>query len=272
MTLLDCKQIKDRFAALKTREDVATLLGLTDRALRYRFYGLPIADQYKTFELKKKSGGTRIITAPDRPLKVIQHRLYRLLECVYEPKAAVHGFTAGRSIKSNAVQHSKNKWVLNVDIYEFFPSINFGRVRGMFMANPYKCNPQVATILAKICCVNNQLPQGAPTSPIVSNMICARLDAHMNRLAASAKCKYTRYADDLTLSTFQNRFPNAIAEVKIVDGQTKCVAGPRLLRAIRRNGFKGERIENSLIQPEPTTRSNWSRCERESQCAANIHS
>jgi RNA-directed DNA polymerase len=237
MTTLDCDAIRQKFTALATRADVASLLGLTDKALRYRLYALSIQNQYQTFEIKKKSGGSRVITAPDLQLKRIQHRLHRILECVYEPKAAVHGFTAARSIKSNAEQHPKNKWVLNVDISEFFPSINFGRVRGMFMANPYNCAPQVATVLAKICCVNNQLPQGAPTSPIVSNMICARLDAHMNRLAASTKCKYTRYADDLTISTFRSRFPKEIAELKPVSGKIKCVPGPKLIRVIRRNGF-----------------------------------
>lgn len=238
MTPLDCDQARKSFAALRTRADVAALLGLTDRALRYRLYGSTIADQYKIFEVKKKSGGARIITAPHGPLKKIQHRLHRILECVYDPKAAVQGFTRNCSIKSNAAEHPKTKWVLNVDISEFFPSINFGRVRGMFMANPYNCTPEVATILARICCVNNQLPQGAPTSPIVSNMVCARLDAHMNRLAASAKCKYTRYADDLTLSTFRTRFPKEIAENKLVEGEPKCVPGPRLIRVIRRNGFR----------------------------------
>jgi RNA-directed DNA polymerase len=221
MTPVDCEHIKKSFAALQTRADVATLLGLTDKALRYRFYGLSLTEQYTTFEVPKKSGGSRIITAPNDPLKRIQRRLLRILECIYEPKAAVHGFTTGCSIKSNADEHPKTKWILNADVSEFFPCINFGRVRGMFMAHPYKCTAQVATILARICCVNNQLPQGAPTSPIVSNMICARLDAHMNRLAASAKCKYTRYADDLTLSTFQTRFQKDIAEIKLVGGETK---------------------------------------------------
>jgi RNA-directed DNA polymerase len=170
MTPLDCDDVKKRFAALRTRADLASLLGLTDRALRYRFFALTIADQYERFEIKKKSGGLRIITAPHRPLKQIQRRLHRILECVFEPKAAVQGFTKGCSIKSNAEEHPKPKWVLNIDIREFFPSINFGRVRGMFMANPYNCTPEVATILARICCVQNQLPQGGPTSPIVSTV------------------------------------------------------------------------------------------------------
>jgi RNA-directed DNA polymerase len=249
MTEPFCEQIRQGFAALRTRADVATLLGLTDRALRYRFYALSTTSQYQIFKIKKRSGGFRIIAAPEGPLKYIQHRLHRVLECIYEPKAAVHGFTAGCSIKSNAKEHLRTKWVLNVDISEFFPSINFGRVRGMFMANPYNCTPQVATILAQICCVNNQLPQGSPTSPIVSNMICARLDAHMNRLAASAKCRYTRYADDMTLSTFQTRFPKDIAEIKLVEGETKCVPGPRLVRVVRRNGFELNHSKIRLSSP-----------------------
>jgi RNA-directed DNA polymerase len=80
-------------------------------------------------------------------------------------------------------------------------------------------------------------------------MICARLDAHMNRLAASSKCRYTRYADDLTLSTFQNQFPKTVAELKIVDGQMKCVPGPRLIKAIRRNGFQINASKIRLSNP-----------------------
>jgi hypothetical protein len=116
MTPLDFQQIKDSFATLKTREDVAVLLGLTDKALRYRLYGLRVADQYKTFELKKKSGGVRIIMTPDPALKFIQHQLHRILECVYQPKPAVHGFTVDRSIKSNADQHPKTTWQIHTSV------------------------------------------------------------------------------------------------------------------------------------------------------------
>jgi RNA-directed DNA polymerase len=235
---LDCDKTKTEFASLKSRSDVAHLLALTDRALRYRLYGLKQSNQYTSFEIRKKSGGTRIILAPDRILKRIQRQLLAILECVYEPKNVVHGFNIDRSIKTNAQQHPKSRWLLNVDISEFFPSINFGRVRGMFMASPYKCTAEVATVLSQICCFENQLPQGAPTSPIVSNMLCARLDAHMIHLAGRYKCTYTRYADDITLSTFQNSFPKDLAELKKIDGKQRCFAGPRLMRVMRRNGFK----------------------------------
>ncbi len=76
----------------------------------------------------------------------------------------------------------------------------------MLMASPYSRPPPVATVLANICCVDNQLPQGAPTSPIIANMLCARLDAHLSRLSGAYRCTYTRYADDLTFSTDQTLF------------------------------------------------------------------
>ncbi|MBC8031254.1 MAG: trypsin-like peptidase domain-containing protein [Pyrinomonadaceae bacterium] len=233
------EEIRTQFTSLRSRSDVASLLGVTDRALRYRLYGLPIPSQYVVFEIRKKSGGLRSIAAPIPPLKILQRRLRKILECVYEPKDVVHGFTVERSIKTNATRHEKSKHVLNVDISEFFLSINLGRVRGMFMAAPYKCEKEVATVLAQIACLEGKLPQGAPTSPIISNMLCARLDAHMNRLAGSFKCTYSRYADDLTLSTLQTKFPREVAELRIVDGQPKCFAGPKLIRVLtRRNGFK----------------------------------
>ncbi len=97
----DCEQVKNAFASLRERSDVASLLGLTDRALRYRLYARPLRNQYQTFELRKKSGGVRTITAPNATLKSIQRRLRATLECVYEPKAAVHGFNVGCSIKTS---------------------------------------------------------------------------------------------------------------------------------------------------------------------------
>jgi S1-C subfamily serine protease len=95
----------------------------------------------------------------------------------------------------------------------------------------------VATVLAQICCVDNQLPQGAPTSPIVANMVCARLDAHLSRLAGVYRCNYTRYADDLTFSTHQSFFPKELADRKMLDGKLLWASGIKLSRTIRKNGF-----------------------------------
>ena len=236
---LSREEIKAKFAALSSRHDVAALLGVSDQALRYNLYvGGVKESKYIRFNVRKKSGGVRPIIAPDGFIKIIQTRLHTVLQCVYEPKDVVQGFTLTKSIVSNADQHDQRRWVLNVDIADFFPSINFGRVRGMLMASPYNLSATVATVLANICCVDNQLPQGAPTSPIIANMLCARLDAHLSRLSGAYRCSYTRYADDLTFSTDQALFPGELAERKLIDGKLEWVPGHKLNRTIRKNGFQ----------------------------------
>ena len=131
----------------------------------------------------------------------------------------------------------KKSYVFNLDIKDFFPSINFGRVYGLLLAKPYECTREVATVLAQICTVNNTLPQGAPTSPTVSNMICARMDSELRRLAQRNRCTYTRYADDLTFSTSMPSFPPDIAKVvKDISG-THVHVGSELGSIINDNGF-----------------------------------
>ncbi len=187
------------------------------------------------FTIPKKSGGTREISAPASPIKIIQSKLKQVLETVYKPKPATHGFVAGRSIISNARLHKKRRYVLNIDLENYFPTIHFGRVRGMFMGNPYNLNNEVATILAQICCHQGVLPQGAPTSPIISNMICARLDAKLQQLAKEHQCTYSRYADDITFSTNRSKFPSALAHLSDI-GQAEI--GDELSSVIHDNGFQ----------------------------------
>lgn len=236
---LSREEIKAKFHALSSRQDVAALLGVSDQALRYNLYVSGVKEsKYIRFNVRKKSGGVRPIIAPDGFIKIIQTRLHKVLQSVYEPKDVVQGFTMTKSIVSNADQHDQRRWVLNVDLADFFPSVNFGRVRGMLMASPYNLSATVATVLANICCVDNQLPQGAPTSPIIANMLCARLDAHLSRLSGAYRCSYTRYADDLTFSTNQALFPSELAERKLINGKLEWVPGNKLNRTIRKNGFQ----------------------------------
>jgi RNA-directed DNA polymerase len=103
------------------------------------------------------------------------------------------------------------------------------------MACPYSCTKEVARVLAQICCHDNQLPQGAPTSPIILNMICAKLDSQLQRLAKKYQCIYTRYADDITLSTSRSRFsPHLIWFSKEAE---KSVLGDDLKNIIEESGF-----------------------------------
>jgi len=229
------EELKNRFLALKTVKDIADLLEIDRNHLNYHLYISPPSKRYTTFDIPKKSGGTRRISTPVTALKIIQRKLNQILLHVYKPKPSVHSFVLGQSILTNASAHLRHKYVLNVDLKDFFPSINFGRVRGLFMANPYKLNPTVATVLAQICCFDGNLPQGAPTSPIVSNMICAKMDNELYRLAKKHKCSYTRYADDITFSTFEHDFPSVLARINAL-GQVE--VGDELNRVIHENGFE----------------------------------
>lgn len=211
----DCECLRNEFFSLQQSRDVADLLDVSYRQLTYHTAGKFSQNRYKEFRIPKKSGQHRIILAPSTPLKIIQRKLSQVLYSIYNPKASVHGFVVERSILTNAQRHSGKNYVLNIDLEDFFHSIHFGRVVGMFMKPPYNCSRDVAVTLAKICChtqsvngiIKSILPQGAPTSPIVSNMICSRLDSELRRLAERNKCFYTRYCDDITFSTDLSQMP-----------------------------------------------------------------
>lgn len=213
-------------------------MGIKKSLLIWHAYRANKGTQYRTFSIPKKKGGTRPIEAPHPSLKKIQRRLLEILTEVYEPRTCVTGFVRDGSIRKNAERHVGKRWVLNVDLEDFFPTIHFGRVRGMFMHEPFNLPDGVATLLAQICCYDQRLPQGAPTSPIISNMLCSKLDTELTRLARRNKAAYTRYADDLTFSTRSIEFPSALADVTHPDRGGDTHVGHELRRLITKNGFK----------------------------------
>ena len=233
----DGDTLRDEFFSLESSRDIASLLEISYDRLVYHLFKSDPVTRYQTFTVPKRSGGTRQISAPATSLKIIQRKLNHVLHHVRPPKIQVHGFVIGRSIITNAQPHTKQKFVLKIDLKDFFPSINFGRVRGMFMGVPYKRNHEVATTLAQICCFDNKLPQGAPTSPTVSNMICAKLDSQLHQLAQKYRCIYTRYADDLSFSTSAKPFPAALAAMKSTESGTELVIGDDLRNVVQANGF-----------------------------------
>ncbi|MDB5596206.1 MAG: trypsin-like serine protease [Hyphomicrobiales bacterium] len=156
---------------------------------------------YRQFDIAKATGKKRLISAPDRRLKMLQRKIAASLDEIYEPRHAVHGFVRDRSVKSNAKSHLRSKFVLNLDVEGFFPSISESRVSGLF--NALGISKRVSNILARICCNERSLPQGAPSSPVISNMICFRMDKELHAYAKEARCIYTRYADDITFSSYQ---------------------------------------------------------------------
>jgi Reverse transcriptase (RNA-dependent DNA polymerase). len=152
---------------------------------------------------------------------LLQQGLLHRLEEIYVPRVSVHGFTFGRSIVTNARRHVGCRWLLNIDLHDFFPSIHIGRIIGLFRAPPFNCQKEAAITLAQICTLNGRLPQGGPTSPIISNMICFKMDREILEFAKAHRCTYTRYADDITISTRLPELSPAIASrhgVQIIVG------------------------------------------------------
>lgn len=237
-----------RLQQLKSAQNlhhIAALLGFKATSLAYILYKKADTDKYKDFEIKKQSGGIRKISAPVSELKLLQRNLSDLLQdCAEEINQTkgmrdriAHGFKRRRSIISNAREHRNRRYVFNIDLTDFFGSINFGRVRGFFIKdNNFALHPRIATIVAQIACRNNSLPQGSPCSPIISNLIGHVLDIHLVQLAARTGSTYTRYADDLTFSTNRPTFPSRIAERDPQD-EHKWTPGRDLARLVNKSGF-----------------------------------
>jgi len=228
--------IKALFRSLQTVADVADLLEIRETQLTYTIWRKPEAERYRTWTIRKRSGGTREIDAPSKTHMILQRKLAYVLLLVAPRRSDVHGFMPEKSIVTNATMHIRCRWVLNVDLKDFFPSIHFGRVRGMLQGKPYLLGERAARAIAQLCCHKTRLPQGAPTSPVVSNMICARLDGELRRLAEVHSCKYTRYADDITFSTNKKDFPAEMAT--IVGEGTKAAVSSALRHVVETNGFQ----------------------------------
>lgn len=233
----------EKLQKAKSPTELAKLLGFTPKGVSYVLYKMDAVKKYHSFDIPKRSGGVRTIHAPEPQLALLQTRLAELLyACVHEKKKtdrrfwfASHGFNQGRTIVSNAEVHRRRRFVFNLDLENFFGTINFGRVRGFFIHDSmFSLEPKVATIIAQIACHDNALPQGSPCSPVISNLIGNILDSRLLALARDARCTYTRYADDLTFSTNKKLFPTEIAvNVQGADWEV----GKTLRKQIEKSGF-----------------------------------
>ena len=200
---------------LKTRNDLAYFLGFKPNILTYILYVKGIECFYTSFELPKKDGGVRVIKAPNNQLKIVQtklaHKLSEYQKSIWDkhnitPNLA-HAFIKEKSIFTNAKIHRNKRYVINLDLKDFFDSFHFGRVRGFFMKNKdFELPQEVATVIAQLTCYQGSLPQGAPTSPVITNLICNIMDIHLLKISKKYFLDYTRYADDLTFSTNKHDF------------------------------------------------------------------
>lgn len=175
---------------------------------------------YYRFCIPKRSGGSRNISAPNAVISYVQHWiLVNILNKIEIGKYAT-GFRKGYSIKLNALAHVGNAEVVKMDLKDFFPSITINRVWAVFRNCGY--TKRVSYYLAALCCFNGCLPQGACTSPVLSNIIAKRLDARLGGLSRCFSLQYTRYADDLTFSGNQIplRFVEYVKEIVSSEGFT----------------------------------------------------
>lgn len=214
------KSALERFQYASSRAALASLLSIEPKDLTYLLYVLKNSEKYSLFSIPRKGGGLREINAPIPKIKSLQRRLAEGLElCVADiarltgrSNSASHGFCPGKSILSNASVHRNKRYVFNLDLKDFFPTITGGRIRGFLINDKnFKLHKDVATTIAHIACLEGKLPQGSPCSPVISNLIAGILDFHLARLAKTNGCRYTRYADDITFSTNKKDFPKSIA-------------------------------------------------------------
>lgn len=183
------------------------------RFLKTDFFQLEeviIHPTYRNYTIRKKRGGERKIFAPEKKLKSIQKRLNYFLQAYYlwmKPDA-VHGFIINPhylgthcNIVENAKVHIGKKQVLNIDLKDFFPSISAKQVKEVFTSEYFNFHDSLATALTLLTTYEGRLPIGAPTSPVISNFICLKLDSDLKEFCNANSLSFSRYADDLTFSS-----------------------------------------------------------------------
>ena len=203
---------------------------------------------YLHMTVPKKTGGSREISSPAWMLKMFQAAAGRMLQDYYEAPSPVTGFVPGRSVVDNASKHIMRNYVYNADLKDFFPSITRKRVKSALMHSPFSFGAEAAHLLSGICCAHADLarqgreihweiqrdrwngierkledyqtelpatlPQGAPSSPVLSNAVCIRLDKRLAGLAKRFEVTYSRYADDITFSSNHNVFQEGYSFLK----------------------------------------------------------
>lgn len=248
-----------------TLAELAELLNFKPQGITYLLFKLTDAQRYFEFEISKRSGGKRTIAAPTEKLKRLQSNLANLLSnCLSELNSLgvrktpfVHGFVKGKSIITNARTHRNKRWVLNIDLHDFFGTVNFGRVRGILIKDrAFELHPDIATLIAQIACRNNSLPQGAPCSPILANMVARSLDLKLIDVANQFGLRYSRYADDITFSTRKQEFPSELAINSPAESGHTWSIGGKLEKILTRSGFSANpsktRLQYSQSRQEVT--------------------
>lgn len=223
-----------------------------------------LKNNYSSFTLlkiPKSSGGERVLHIPPKPLKELQKKFSKILfDCLIEIKRensnyliCNHAFEKKKSIITNAKIHRNKKYILNIDLSDFFGSIHYGRVSNFFQKDKYfQLNEKIAKTIAQLACyrdVDNRtfLPQGSPLSPIIASLIGNLLDIRLVRIAKKYKLSYSRYADDITFSS-NEEIPENLA--KRDNNNSIWIIGEELQKEIEKSGFKVNHKKTRLFTPQ----------------------
>lgn len=237
--LIPQRTFRDTFRQLHTLKDLAAFWGLKPYQLSYYAFRLDKADAYTTFLIPRRNGRQRRIETPIRTLKFIQRLIHESMTQVYGPHPAVHGFRSKRSIITNAQNHTNRQYVLNIDLTDFFQTITRKRIFGRLVAPPYSFDPVVVNLIASLATnAYSRLPQGSPSSPVLANMVASELDTKLANLCGSLRCWYTRYADDITISTSRRALSPEIARYPNALDTGQVIIGDRLRDVIEKQNFQ----------------------------------
>src|SRR5262245_16864977 len=259
-----------KLPVVNTAAELAAAIGVSLGELRFLAFAREVSTttHYRRFTIPKRSGGERLISAPMRRLKRAQRWvLDHLLEAVALAEPA-HGFRTGRSIVSNAAPHAGAAIVVNVDLRDFFPTVTYRRVKGLFAKLGY--SEEVATVLGLLCTEpeiaettldgityyvargERRLPQGAPPSPAITNALGRRLDRRVSGWAARHGFTYARYADDLTLSTKDRgaRVGSCLAYLRKVTAAEGFRVHPEKVRVVRRG--RRQEVTGIVVNERPS--------------------
>jgi len=255
--------------------DLAALLGIPLARLRWLTFhrGAVTLVHYHRYSIPKKTGGVRAISAPKPSLAKVQRWILQNLLDRLAAGPHAHGFVVGRSIVTNATPHVGKRVVVNLDLKDFFPTVTFPRVKGLFKKLGY--SESVAACIALLCTEPPRvpvvldgktyrvavgarvLPQGACTSPAITNLLCTRLDRRIAALAKKLGFTYTRYADDLTLSTQEGHIGTVLKTVRKILADEGFIENPKkthIMRSGRRQEVTGVTVNDKLTVPRVEAR------------------
>lgn len=259
---------------IKTDKELAEFLGIEYKTLRFLTYhrDVVVNDHYHRFEVSKRRGGFRKIAAPKTTLKKAQKKILEEILEKFEVSEHAHGFIKERSVVSGATPHVRHtELLINMDLENFFPTITFERVRGLFKSFGY--SGYISSLFAMICtyCERTEvevkgeiravkttdriLPQGSPASPMITNIICLKLDKRLSGLADKHGFVYTRYADDMSFSLREDsennceegKFCGLVSKIVSEEGFNINRAKTKFLRRNNRQCITGVVINNEEI-------------------------